>query len=178
MDKESELLKKVEIVISDVDGVWTDGGMYYSKNGDELKKFSVYDGGAVLFLKLAKIPLIILSGEKNNILESRFQKLQLNDVRLGISNKQLELRNILKKYDVSNDNALYLGDFINDYPVMKIIGIPVCPSNACEEIKEISKIILKTSGGNGVLWELAKSILISKDIFQDIFQKYLDSLNR
>ena len=62
MDKESELLKNVEIIISDVDGIWTDGGMYYSNNGDELKKFSVYDGGAVIFLKLAKIPLIILSG--------------------------------------------------------------------------------------------------------------------
>jgi len=176
MDKERELLKKVQLVITDVDGIWTDGGMYYSQNGDELKRFSVYDGGAVILLELADIPLIILSGEKNNILESRFRKLQISDVRLGIQNKQVELDKILERYSVEKENVLYLGDFINDYPIMRSVGIPVCPLNACEEIKEISKIILKNAGGEGVLWNLTKRILKSKEIFEEIFQKYLEHI--
>lgn len=177
MNNDSEILKKTEIIISDVDGIWTDGGMYYSENGDELKKFSVYDGGAVIFLKLANIPLIILSGEKNKILESRFKKIKVDDVRLGITNKLAELDDILKRYNVNKDNTLYLGDFINDYPIMKTIGIPVCPSNACEEIKDFSKIILEKSGGDGVVWDLTKKVLKSKQIFDEIFKQYLQRLN-
>lgn len=177
MYREYEILKKVEILISDVDGVWTDGGMYYSNNGDELKKFDVYDGGAVIFLKLAKIPLIILSGEKNKILEARFKKLKVEDVRLGIESKQSELNSILNKYNTNKDYALFLGHFINDYPIMKMIGIPVCPLNACEDIKEISKVILGKNGGEGVLWDLTKKILRSKDIYEQTFQKYLETLN-
>lgn len=176
MDRETELLKKVDLIISDVDGIWTDGGMYYSSKGDELKKFSVYDGGAVIFLKLAKIPLVILSGEQNEILSSRFEKLKIEDIRLGINNKQLELTNILKMYNVKEENVLFLGDFINDYPIMKSVGIPVCPVNACEEIKELSKVILKKSGGDGVLWDLTKRVLISKNVYHEIFQKYVDQL--
>ncbi|MFW9930756.1 MAG: KdsC family phosphatase [Candidatus Thorarchaeota archaeon] len=176
MNKENNLLKRTEIVMSDVDGIWTDAGMYYSKNGDELKKFSAYDGGAVLFLKIAKIPLVILSGEKNAILVNRFRKLNIDDVRLGIKNKELELKNVLKKYNITVENALYIGDFINDYPIMKKVGIPVCPKNACDEIKEISKLVIEKSGGDGVLWELSKQILKAKGLYQTVFPQFLESL--
>ena len=174
--KDSDILKKTEIVISDVDGVWTDGSMYYGTNGVELKKFSVYDGGAVTFLKLAKIPLIILTGENNTILEDRFKKLKIEDVRLGITDKQLELKKVVKDYKIKLSNVLFIGDFINDYSTMKSIGIPVCPLNACEKIKEISKLVINIRGGEGVLWELTKKILESKNIYDKIFQKYLENI--
>jgi 3-deoxy-D-manno-octulosonate 8-phosphate phosphatase (KDO 8-P phosphatase) len=103
--------------------------------------------------------------------------LNIEDVRLGIKNKQLELDSILEYYNVNIENVLFLGDFINDYLIMKSVGIPVCPSNACEEIKEIAKIKLKIAGGNGVVWDLTKKILRSKGIFNEIFQKYLKSLS-
>jgi len=172
-----EVLKNVEIVISDVDGIWTDGGMYFSTNGVEYKKFNVYDGGAVILLKLVKIPLVIISGENNAILENRFNKLKIKDFRLGINNKLNELEKILGEYNIKRENVLYIGDFINDYSIMKHVGIPVCPLNACIEIKNISKLVIEKSGGEGVLWELIVKILKAKKIYEQVFDKYLKSLS-
>jgi len=172
-----EILKNVEIVISDVDGVWTDGGMYYGSNDIELKKFCIYDGGAIILLKLAEIPLVILSGENNAILENRFNKLKIKDFRLGIKNKLNELSKILADYSIKKEKVLYVGDFINDYPIMKSVGIPVCPLNACPEIKSISRLIIEKYGGQGVVWELVVMILKAKKIYEQVFDNYLKSLS-
>ena len=172
-----EILKNVKIVISDVDGVWTDGGMYYGSTDIELKRFCIYDGGAVLLLKLAEIPLVILSGESNAILENRFNKLKIKDFRLGIKNKLNELSKILEDYSIKRENVLYIGDFINDYPIMKSVGIPVCPLNACPEIKSISKLIIEKYGGQGVVWELVVKVLKAKKVYEQAFDNYLKSLS-
>ena len=172
-----EVLKNVEMVISDVDGIWTDGGMYYSTNSVEFKKFNIYDGGAVILLRLAEIPLVILSGENNAILENRFNKLKIKDFRLGIKNKLNELEQILRDYNIKRENVLYIGDFINDYLVMKYVGIPVCPLNACIEIKNVSKLVIEKCGGEGVVWELVVKILKIKKIYEKVFNKYLKSLS-
>ncbi len=175
---ENEILKNVEIIISDVDGVWTDGGMYYSNKGIELKKFSVYDGGAIELLKIAKIPIIILTGEKNKILKHRFLKLKINDFRLGIQNKRRELNKIAEKYNVKNENILFIGDFINDCAIMKGVGIRVCPLNACEEIKKLSNLMIKKNGGEGVLWNLTKMILKTKNIYNNVMKIYFQSIEK
>jgi len=176
MKNKDVFLKNVEIIISDVDGVWTDGGMYYSSDNTELKKFSVYDGGAVLLLRMANIPLVVISGEKNSILENRFKKLKIDDFRLGVKNKLSELDDIIKKYKVNMENTLYIGDFINDFLIMGKVGMPVCPVSACKEIKNISRLILKKRGGEGVLWELTRKLLQHKNIYENVLQKYLKNL--
>jgi len=175
---EEEIFQSTELVITDVDGVWTDGGMYYSSNGVELKKFSIYDGGGVMLLKLAKIPLIILSGENNEILEKRFKKLRISDYRLGIKDKVSELFKIIEEYNVRKENVVYIGDFINDYSAMSEVGIPICPINACDEICKISKLIVKKKGGDGIIWEVAKYILRSKNIYEKTFKLYLERLKK
>ena len=104
-----KILRDINLIISDVDGVWTDGGMYYSDNGIELKKFSTYDSGAVILLDLAKIPLIIMTGENNSILENRFLKLKIKDFRLGIKDKKSELKRILNQYNIERQNIAFIG---------------------------------------------------------------------
>lgn len=168
-------LRKIKLVIADIDGVLTDGSMYYSDSGAELKAFSIYDGGGVALLRLANIPLVILSGEKNKLIENRFKKLKVKDVRLGIEKKSEELDKILSDYGLTNEEVLFIGDFINDFNIMKRVGVAVCPKNACDEIKRISKIRLKTEGGHGALWEITVKLLKTKGIYYPCLKEYLKS---
>ena len=161
MDNKQSSLKDIKLVICDVDGVLTDGGMYYGPRDIELKKFSVYDGAGVLFLRYADIPLVIMTQEDNEILRKRFKKLKIEDYRLGIKDKKKELA--------------FIGDFINDFSIMKSVGLAACPLNACDEIKSISNRTIEEKGGNGVLWIFVKQLLKEKGLYEKAFKKYLEA---
>jgi len=167
MNLERKILGKkcsqIKLVITDVDGVLTDGGMYYSKNGEILKKFNTRDGMAVELLRNNKIPVVIITGEKSQIVLSRAKKLLIKDVFIGIKKKELLLPKICKKYKIKEDNIAYIGDDINDLQILEKVGFSASPKDGMSVIKKKSNYVCKVKGGEGVLREVADMIISFKE---------------
>ena len=167
MIAKNKILKKkcmdVKVVITDVDGVLTDGGMYYSTNGEMLKKFNTRDGMGVEILRNNKIPVIIMTRENSKIVISRAKKLLIDDVNVGIKKKEMLLSKICKKYQINKENVAYIGDDINDLEILKQVGFSASPSDGITIVKKESDYICKSKGGEGVLREVADLIISYKD---------------
>ncbi len=151
---------KIKIFFSDVDGVLTDSGMYYSEKGDEIKKFCTYDGMAFNILQRAGIRVGILTSEDRLLNRNRAKKLKLDFDFHGINDKLEFMRNFAKKENISLSEIAYIGDDINCFNLLSNVGFAACPNNAVEKIKLIPNIILlEKRGGTGVVREFAELIL-------------------
>ena len=151
---------KIKIFLSDVDGVLTDGGMYYTENGDEFKKFSCYDGMGMKLLQKKGFKVGILTSEDRLINRNRAEKLSLDYDFHGIENKFQFINDFCEKENVKMSEIAYVGDDINCLKLLSNVGIAACPTNAVNKIKSIPNIILlKSSGGNGAFREFAELYL-------------------
>ena len=164
-------MKNVKLFLTDVDGCLTDTGMYYSVNGEEMKRFCVYDGMGMVLLRQAGIPCGILTSEQSPIVKARAEKLKLEFLYLGVGSKvnpkcltKLEAaQEICVKLGIGLENVCYVGDDVNDIDLLSAVGYPCCPPNARPEVKAIKGIkVLKTPGGQGAIREIADEILKSK----------------
>ena len=165
--EKSELIKKyrkIKLVLTDVDGVLTDGCMYYSSKGEELKKFHTRDGMAVELLLQKNIKTIIVTREKSKIVISRAKKIKIFKVYSNIKQKEVILNQICTKFKVTPGEILFIGDDINDEKIMKLIGLSFAPSDATQTTKNIADIITNARGGQGVLREVTDEILLSQSI--------------
>ena len=151
--------KKIKLVLTDVDGVLTDGGMYYSEHGEIMKKFNTRDGMGVELLSKQKIKTIIITRENSKIVKSRGKKIKVFKTYVGVLHKELVLDNICKKLSLTSNNIAYVGDDINDYEIMKKCGLACSPNNCIKKIKSISDYVCENNGGDGVLREVADLIL-------------------
>lgn len=154
--------KKIKIVLTDVDGVLTDGGMYYSSEGDIMKKFHVLDGMGVTLLRKNHIPTVIITKEKNKIIKRWAAKMKIKRVYDGILNKELIIDSVCKNFKVSADEIAYIGDDVNDLQLMKKIGFSATPKDGIKQAKQIADYICKSKGGEGVVREIADLILSNK----------------
>lgn len=145
---------KIKMVLSDVDGCLTDGGMYYSENGDEIKKFNAKDGMAFRLLKEKGYITGIVTGENVDLNKRRVAKIGLDVYEYGTKDKLETLNKICKQYNISMKNILYIGDDNNDIDILKNVGISCCPNDAIDEVKRLSTIKLKINGGHGVVREV------------------------
>lgn len=120
------MLKNIKIFITDCDGCLTDGGMYYDELGNELKKFNSKDGMGFEILRKNNILTGIITGENTNIVKRRAEKLKIDELHQGIKNKLNVLEELIKKYNFSYDEVAYVGDDINDIPVIEKVRIIFC----------------------------------------------------
>lgn len=159
-----------KLILTDIDGVWTDGGMFYDETGNEFKKFNTYDSAGVLFSKKLNIPCGIVTGEKTNSVKRRGEKLKMDYVFLGVKNKVVIIEELLMKLEIKWENVAYIGDDLNDYEVLKKAGLSACPSSAPEYIKNIVDWILPKKGGEGVFREFVEKIVTTNNIkIEDLF---------
>ena len=159
----SKKCKKIKLVITDVDGVLTDGGMYYSEKGEIMKKFNTKDGMAVELLHKNSIKTVFLTKENSKIAKSRAKKVKADGVYINVSDKEKYLSQICKKFAVKPNEILYIGDDINDIEIIKKIGFSSCPNNAVNNVKKIVDYVCKINGGEGVLREMTEVILKYKN---------------
>ncbi|MCG1035336.1 acylneuraminate cytidylyltransferase [Polaribacter sargassicola] len=166
LNKSSNKVKKpIKLVVTDVDGVLTDAGMYYSENGDELKKFNTHDGMAFKLLREKGIKTGIVTSENTNIVSNRAKKLKADYLYQGkIHGGKLEaVLDICKKEKIKLEEVAYVGDDINCYELLSAVGIAACPKNALTKIKNIPDIIcLEKKGGEGVFRDFVEVILNDK----------------
>lgn len=151
--------KKIKIVLTDVDGVLTDGGMYYSDKGEIMKKFHVRDGMAVTLLNKNNIPTIIVTKEKTKIVRQWANKMNINKVHDGIVRKELVIDDICKNYNVTQNEIAFIGDDVNDLELMSIVGFSATPKDGIKQAKKIADYVCESNGGQGAFNEFAHLIL-------------------
>ena len=161
-------IKKIKLVAVDVDGVLTDGGMYYSSKGDIMKKFHARDGMAVTLLKKNNIPTVIITKEKTEIVkkwslkmnvDKLFDRVKCKEKIIAFGNKNVKL---CKSYNLVENNIAYIGDDVNDLEVMKKVGLSITPNDGISEIKKIVDYKCKKKGGEGTLREVCDLIISVK----------------
>ena len=157
------MAKKIKIVLSDVDGVLTDGGMYYTNNGDVMKKFHVRDGMGISLLRKNGIHTIIITKESTKMVKkwSKKMKVKLLD---GVIHKEKILEKICQQYGVHSSEIAYIGDDVNDVNLLKLVGLAAVPKDGTQIAKKSCNYICQTESGNGVFREVAELILSSKKI--------------
>lgn len=154
-----ERLKHVKLVVTDVDGVLTDGGLYYGPDGECLKRFNARDGLGVRLLQKAGIQVAILSGRDCPALRKRIEDLGIKEAVLGQLDKRLGLTEIMERCNVTSEEVTFIGDDIPDMEVFDKCGVSVTIDDSPKYIKDKADIILKISGGNGAFRKLVDNIL-------------------
>lgn len=149
-----------KLILTDIDGVWTDGGMYYDQTGNEWKKFNTYDSAGVLFAHRLNIPVGIITGEDTNIVTRRAEKLKIDYVFQGARNKLSIATELCQKLSITLKDIAYIGDDIVDLELLKAVGIAGVPANAPDYIKEISHWVLSKKGGEGAFREFVEKIIL------------------
>lgn len=162
----------IKLFLTDVDGCLTDGGMYYTAEGDVMKRFCVYDGMGMVRLQQAGVPCGILTSEQSPIVKARAEKLKLQFLYLGVGSKvnsgcltKLQAaQEICEKLGITLDEVCYIGDDINDIDLLSEVGYPCCPPNARPEVLAMPGIrVLDTPGGQGAVREICDEILRETD---------------
>lgn len=158
----SNLMKKsmkIKILITDVDGVLTDGSRYYDEKKEIMKKFHVHDGMGVNILLRNNIKTLIITKEKSKIVQKWAREMNIHFVYEGIKNKESLVSKICKTFEVTSDEIAYIGDDVNDIELMKSIGLSACPQDAVNDTKKIANYTTKCSGGCGAFREFGDLIL-------------------
>jgi len=156
------MVKPIKLFLSDVDGVLTDGSMYYTESGDEMKRFHTYDGMAFELLRKAGIKTGIITSENTAIVARRAEKLKVDYLYQGHRDggKLMIAQEICEKEGISLDEVAYIGDDINCRALLEAVGYKACPANARPEIKAIEGItLLATTGGSGAVREWVEMLL-------------------
>ncbi|TND10541.1 MAG: 3-deoxy-D-manno-octulosonate 8-phosphate phosphatase [Bacteroidetes bacterium] len=147
--------KKIRLLVMDIDGVLTDAGMYYTENGDELKKFNAKDGLAIRDIKKKKIKTgIITHGFNMNLIRRRSERLHIDLLEVSQKPKLATLNAWCKKLKISIDNVAYIGDDINDSDVLRAVGFSACPADAVDAVKNMCHVVLTKKGGEGCVREM------------------------
>jgi 3-deoxy-D-glycero-D-galacto-nononate 9-phosphatase len=165
----------IKLVLTDIDGVWTDGGMYYDNLNNEWKKFNTTDSAGILFLRKLGIPVGIITGEDTEIVRRRAEKLKIDYLFMGVQDKLKVAKELCDKLglDITRDVA-YIGDDINDIPLLKKARISATPANAPDYVKSFAKWNLSKRGGDGVFREFVERILNDSNILEKVIASYLE----
>lgn len=162
-------LKRVRAFIFDVDGVISLQTQNLTEEGELIRTSCTKDGYAMMYAIRKGYIIAIISGGKSIGIQKRLEKLGVNkeDIYLKVPNKLEALAEIMKRYQLQKEEVVYMGDDIPDYNVMLQVGIPVCPLDACEEIKSISKYISDVTGGNGCVRDIITQVLKARGDWMD-----------
>ena len=155
----NEKAKKIKLVGTDIDGVWTDSKMYVTPNGEWMKAFSTYDGMATSMLMDKGIIVTILTGENSDVVIARAEKLQIDEVYVDEHEKLKRLTYLTKKYDITMDEVAYIGDDVNDLEVLKAVGFSALAGNSPIQDQFTPDYVTTRHGGNGAFREFADIIL-------------------
>ena len=152
-------IPEIKMFLTDCDGCLTDGGMYYSEKGDELKKFNTRDGMGFSMLKKMGVITGIITSEDVELNRRRAKKLNLDILEVGCKDKVTTIQRICNERSINPQNVCYIGDDINDIEAIRFVGFGCAPADAISEVKESAKYVTKAVGGRGVIREVVKVII-------------------
>jgi 3-deoxy-D-manno-octulosonate 8-phosphate phosphatase (KDO 8-P phosphatase) len=161
-----------KLVLTDIDGVWTDAGMYYDQTGNEWKKFSTTDSAGVLFCKQLQIPVGIITGEDTEIVKRRAEKLKVDYLYQGINDKLSVAKTLCEELQISLSEVAFIGDDLGDIELLKAVGFSAAPANAPEYIQALVHCVTKKSGGEGAFREFVEEILTRAGVMSNVLAKF------
>lgn len=168
-------IKHIKAFVLDIDGVLTDGTVQATESGELLRTFNIKDGYALQLLAKKGYKVCIISGAKGISVQKRFENLGVADVFLGISDKLPVFEAYLKQNNLEASQVVYMGDDIPDRPVMQVVGIAACPSDAVSEIKAVSIYVSPFAGGKGAVRDIIEKVLKAQENWFDFSPNAADS---
>jgi 3-deoxy-D-manno-octulosonate 8-phosphate phosphatase (KDO 8-P phosphatase) len=169
-----ELMNNITTFIFDVDGVLTDGSVFISNEGEMHRTMNIKDGFAMKAAVDSGYNVCIISGGSNEGVRIRLRNLGITDIHLGSPDKVATFDEYTDVYDIKPEHVLYMGDDIPDYHVMKLVGLPTCPQDACPEIKGISEYISHKNGGKGAVRDVIEQVMKVQGKWMESFNGKLD----
>ena len=151
--------RALRLILSDVDGVMTDGTVLLLPDGGEAKAFHIRDGLGIVLAQRAGLRTGLLSGRSSPVVARRAAELGMSVVRQGVSDKGAELRRILKEEGLEASQVAYIGDDVNDLPVMEAVALAAAPADAPVEVRARAFMVMEARGGQGCLREFVEAIL-------------------
>ncbi|MEM7259810.1 MAG: HAD-IIIA family hydrolase [Pseudomonadota bacterium] len=164
---------QIELIIFDVDGVFTDGGLYRSDDGQEFKRFHANDGLGIRMLQSADITLAVITGRTSKVVEHRCKELGIEHVYQGQKDKLGAYQQLQQQLDIDPQKIAYMGDDIIDMPVMRRVGLALTVPHACEEIADMAHWTSTRHGGNGAVRDACEFILKAQDRYQQAIERYM-----
>jgi len=165
-------LKKIKMVILDVDGVLTDGSITYLENGDEIKAFNVLDGTGIKFAQRVGLIIAFITGRESSIVASRAKELEVEEVHQLVWGKKKVYLELLKKYDLKDEEVCCMGDDVLDLGILRSAGLSVTVPNAVPEVKEVVDLVTQRSGGAGAVREVLDQIIKAQGKWTELVSKY------
>ena len=165
--------RRVRLVIFDVDGVLTDGRLWYGPGGEELKAFHAFDGHGVHLLRMARLDTAIISGRRSQAVEERARELGIKHVVQGAANKLAAFRQMLRRLKVKQGAVAYMGDDVVDLPVLTRCGFACAPHEAPEDVRRRVHYIASAPAGHGAAREVCEFILEAQGKLDNVLKRYL-----
>jgi 3-deoxy-D-manno-octulosonate 8-phosphate phosphatase (KDO 8-P phosphatase) len=159
---------RVRLLVFDVDGVLTDGGLYYGAEGELMKRFDVKDGHALVMARLAGLPAAILTARSSSIVEVRGRELGLAAILQGKKEKGPALDELLNQFSIPAESCAYMGDDLNDLGPMSRVGLSACPADAVPEVRQEAHFVAQSHGGRGAARELVELVLKASGRWEDV----------
>ncbi|BBB23338.1 3-deoxy-D-manno-octulosonate 8-phosphate phosphatase [Abyssogena phaseoliformis symbiont OG214] len=173
LDKFYLQAENIKLIIFDADGVLTDGGLYFSDEGTELKRFNSLDGLGIKLLKQNGIEVAVISARNSKNVAHRMRNLGIEHFYQGQDDKVIAFNNLIKKLSLQAEQVAYMGDDIIDLPVMIKVGLPIAVANAHELVKENAYFVTEKIGGHGAVREVCDLLLKAQNTFNKAMEKYL-----
>ncbi len=172
-DKASNVAKNIKLLILDVDGVLTDGGISFDENGVEHKTFDSQDGVGIKLLQLSDIEVAVITARSTKSVAHRLKGLGVKHYYHGILDKSIALKGLTKKLSIEMSESAYVGDDVIDLPAMTRVGFPIAVANAHSFVKENALMITNNSGGSGAVREVCDFLLKSQNKYDELMSSFL-----
>ena len=164
-------MKLPKLIATDIDGVWTDGGMYYDQTGNEWKKFNTIDSAGIIYARQLNIPVAIITGENTTIVENRAKKLKIDFLYQGITDKLSVANELCSKLNIDIDEIAYIGDDLGDVELLKAVGFSGSPANASSYIKHMVDFVTPRNGGDGAFRDFVEEILKRTNVLPQLLKE-------
>ncbi len=155
-------MQEIRLFATDVDGVLTDAGMYYSESGDEWKKFNTRDGMGIKLLQKAGLVTAIVTQERTRLVARRAEKLAIPELHQGVMDKLSVIREMAMRHGISLQQVAYIGDDVNDIEALQAVGFSAAPADGLPQVLKVVDYVCRQKGGEGAVRELAEMILLSR----------------
>jgi YrbI family 3-deoxy-D-manno-octulosonate 8-phosphate phosphatase len=162
----------IELIVSDVDGVLTDGSIVFNNDGIELKRFHIRDGLGIKLWQWAGGKFGVVTARNSHIVNVRAAELGVDLVRQGVEHKLAALREIAAQFRLSPEQICYIGDDLPDLPAVRFAGLGVAVADSCVELRDVAAYVTQLAGGQGAVRETVELILKSQQRWDDVIQKY------
>ncbi|MDU2063719.1 MAG: HAD hydrolase family protein [Sporomusaceae bacterium] len=167
-----ERARRIKAIVLDVDGVLTDGRLFFSADGEVLKAFHVLDGMGLALSREAGLETAIITGRSSQIVQRRSDELKIGHLYQGVSDKVTALTNLLEEAKLSIEEICYVGDDINDLPLLLSVGLACTVPNGAAEAKEAAHFITQRQGGEGAVREIIEMILKAQSKWDSLINRY------